>query len=170
MKFKRKAIIGVMGPGEGASKEDTHIAFELGKGIAREGWVVLSGGRNAGVMDAVSRGAKTSGGLVVGVLPGEDAKNMSRFVDIPILTGLGSARNNINVLSSDIVIACGAGLGTISEIALALKAGKKVGLLNFDVSARELFERHAPEKIEAFNNVEAALKWVKSALLNDSRY
>ena len=65
-----KTIVGVMGPGEGASGEDVRAAFELGELIAREGWVLVTGGRRAGVMDAASRGASAAGGLVPGPAPG----------------------------------------------------------------------------------------------------
>lgn len=125
-----KIIIGVMGPGDGASAEDMRMAESLGKQIARNGWVLLTGGRPAGVMHAASRGAGAAGGTTVGILPGEDPSEASRHVGIPICTGMGSARNNINVLSSTVVVACGSGAGTLSEVMLAVKAGRPLILLN----------------------------------------
>jgi uncharacterized protein (TIGR00725 family) len=125
----RRTIVGVMGPGGGASRKDLKNARRLGVLVAQQGWVVLCGGRSAGVMDAVCRGAKEAGGLTVGVLPGDDPGDASEAVDIAIVTGMGNARNAINVVSSDLVVACGMGAGTASEIALALKAGKDVILL-----------------------------------------
>jgi len=125
-----KTIIGVMGPGDDPSRKDLDSAYELGALIAKEGWVLLTGGRNVGVMDAASKGAKASGGTTIGIIPGDDKKRMSQYVDIPIFTGMGSARNNINVLSSDVVIACGMGAGTMSEIMLAMKSRKNICLLN----------------------------------------
>ncbi len=127
----KKIVIGVMGGGQG-DKKTLDAAFRLGKLIAKEGWVLLNGGRPAGVMDASARGAKDGGGLTVGVSPGESRSGVSDWIDVPILTGMGMARNTINVLSSDIVIACPGGAGTLSEIALALKCGRKVILLGFD--------------------------------------
>lgn len=125
-----KIIIGVMGPGKGATEQDIERASELGRLIAQAGWVLLTGGRNVGVMEAASKGAKEAGGFIVGILPSESKTGVSEFVDIPICTEMGSARNNINVLSSDVVVACGSGAGTTSEIMLALKAEKPVILLN----------------------------------------
>ena len=125
-----KVVVGVMGAGNLATPKDIELAYELGKLIGEQGWVLLTGGRRAGVMDAASRGAKASGGLVVGVLPSNNTTGMSDAVDIPIITDMGNGRNNINVLSSHVVIACGMGLGTASEVALALKNGKPVILLN----------------------------------------
>jgi len=125
-----KTIIGVMGPGEGATNTDIKNAEELGKRIAREQWVLLTGGRNIGVMEAASQGAKKAGGLTIGTLPTQDKTGMSDHVDIPICTGMGSARNNINVLTSNVVVVCGNGAGTTSEIMLALKADKPLILLN----------------------------------------
>ena len=115
-----KIIVGVMGPGHDATPEALVSAFELGKLIADEGWVLLTGGRSAGVMDTASQGAKSAGGLVVGILPSDSAEGMSDSVDIPILTGLGQARNNLNVLSCRVIFVCGMGPGTASEVALAI--------------------------------------------------
>lgn len=124
-----KTVIGIMGPGNSASAKELQLATELGKLIANEGWVLLTGGRNVGVMDAASKGARQAGGITIGILPFEDKSGASNHLDIAICTGMGSARNNINVLSSDVVIACGSGAGTTSEIMLALKAGKPLLLL-----------------------------------------
>ena len=126
----RKIVIGVMGPGTGATERDQQNAYELGKLIAQEGWVLLTGGRNAGVMNAANMGAKADNGLTIGILPTADDSGVSEAVDIAIITDMGNARNNINVLSSDVVIACGMGAGTASEVALALKANKPVVLLS----------------------------------------
>jgi uncharacterized protein (TIGR00725 family) len=71
-------------------------------------------------------------GITVGILPDNTTHRASRHIQIPILTGMGDARNYINVLTSSIVVACPGGTGTISEIALALKNNKQVILLNFD--------------------------------------
>lgn len=128
-----------MGPGKGATATDLERAYELGQRIAQQGWVLLTGGRNAGVMDAASQGAKAAGGLTVGILPSSDTQNMSDAVDIAIATDMGSGRNNINVLSSDVVIACGIGAGTASEIALALKGGKPVVLLSDHYESQQFF-------------------------------
>lgn len=125
----RKPIIGVMGPGDGATRKQINHANKLGQLIAEQNWILLTGGRNVGVMNSASKGAKESGGLVIGILPSKHKAGMSEFVDIPICTGMGSARNNINILSSDVLIACGSGAGTTSEIMLSLKAEKPLILL-----------------------------------------
>jgi hypothetical protein len=130
-----------MGGGESASQEAVRDAYRLGELIAEQGWVLLTGGRAVGVMDAASAGARSRGGLVIGVLPGRDTGGSSEHLDIPVITGLGEARNIINVLTSRVVIACAGGAGTLSEIALALKSGRPVILLNFNVVS--LFERLA---------------------------
>jgi len=127
----RRAVVGVMGGGD-ADPGVCRMARELGSLIAARGWVLLNGGRNTGVMAASARGAKEAGGTVIGVLPDRDASAASPDLDYAIVTGLGDARNVINVLSSDVVIACPGGAGTLSEVALALKSGKPVILLGFD--------------------------------------
>ncbi|KJS29338.1 MAG: hypothetical protein VR64_21160 [Desulfatitalea sp. BRH_c12] len=132
--MKRPLIIGVMGAGRD-NKACDRQAYRLGALIAAQGWILLNGGRNAGIMAASARGAAENGGLTVGVLPDADTADASPFVRIPICTGMGSARNTINVLSSDFVVACRGGAGTVSEIALALKHGKPVITLDFDVQS-----------------------------------
>lgn len=143
----RKIVVGVMGPGQGATPIDLEWAYELGQRIAQQEWVLLTGGRNAGVMNAASLGAKAAGGLTVGILPSRDTHNMSDGVDIAIITDMGSGRNNINVLSSDVVIACGMGIGTASEIALALKDSKAVILLCDHPESQHFFTRLSPANV-----------------------
>ncbi len=137
----RKFIVGVMGPGEGAEDRVMAGARELGELIAREGWVVLTGGRDAGVMRAVNEGAhRVSDSITVGILPDAQARP-SPDVDIVIVTEMQQGRNNINVLSSDVVVAYGrGGAGTVSEIALALKNGKRVILLDADPLSNSFFQ------------------------------
>ncbi len=150
-----------MGPGKGATPIDVENAYQLGKLIAQQGWVLLSGGRNCGVMDASSRGAKSAGGLTLGVLPHNNTKEVSPSVDIAIVTDLGSGRNNINVLSSDVVIACGMGLGTASEVALALKNEKSVVLLTENQSAKDFFSSMSPSQVFLATNPANAIDLVK---------
>ncbi|SHJ59248.1 hypothetical protein SAMN02745216_01920 [Desulfatibacillum alkenivorans DSM 16219] len=124
-------VIGVMGGGSATDNSEAQ-AYELGKLIAREGWALLNGGRAAGVMDASAKGAKEAGGLTIGVLPDTDASQTSRYIDIPILTGMNAARNYINVLSSQVVVACPGAAGTLSEIALAIKSQRPVICMGWD--------------------------------------
>ena len=144
----RRYVVGVMGPGEGADPEDIANARALGRLIAEVGWAVLSGGRNIGVMKAVNEGAKeVPGSLTISILPTADAKPNPN-VDVVILTDMGNARNNINVLSSDVVVACGSGgAGTASEIALALKAGKTVILLGAGEEAERFFRKLGKKRV-----------------------
>ncbi len=157
-------MIGVMGPGAGASETDRQNAYELGKLIAQEGWVLLTGGRNTGVMDAANLGAKAANGLTVGILPTDSDRNISEAVDIAIITDMGSARNNINVLSSDVVIACGMGTGTASEVALALKGNKTVVLLTNHQESQIFFKSLAAKNLFIANKPSDAVEFVKKIL------
>ena len=134
-----KIVIGVMG-GAAASDKDAADAYALGRLIARQGWVLLNGGRRAGIMDAAAKGAADSGGVTVGILPDDTDADLSPHIQIPILTGMGSGRNIINVLSSHVVVGCAGGAGTLSEIALALKHHRPVVLFNFETG--RIFERY----------------------------
>jgi uncharacterized protein (TIGR00725 family) len=153
----RKIIIGVMGPGEKATDQDLLNAHELGKYIAQQGWILLTGGRNVGVMDAASKGAKSGNGLTIGILPNGDSEGVSEAVDIAIFTDMGNARNNINILSSDVVIACGMGAGTAAEVALALKGKKPVILLTEDTLGQNFFQNLSPENIYTVGSCQQAI-------------
>jgi uncharacterized protein (TIGR00725 family) len=113
--------VALIGPGD----EPTVAAAEVGRLLAERGAVVVCGGRG-GAMEAACRGAKEADGLTVGILPGSDSSDANPFVDVVVPTGLGEARNALVVAAADVVIAIGGGYGTLSEIALALKAGKRV--------------------------------------------
>jgi uncharacterized protein (TIGR00725 family) len=130
----RRPVIGVMGGGEAASAGECAAAETFGRLVAESGWVLLCGGRAVGIMEAAARGANEAGGFVVGILPGrdDDPAVVSAHLDLVILTGMGDARNAVNVLSSHVVVACPGGPGTVSEVALALKSGRPVVLLGWD--------------------------------------
>jgi uncharacterized protein (TIGR00725 family) len=116
-------------------------ARHLGRLAAEAGWVVLTGGRPTGVMEAACAGAKSvPGGLTVGILPSGPDGAVSTEVDVAIFTGMGEARNAINVLSSDVVVACGVeGPGTASEVALALRLARPIILLAPSTEAAAFF-------------------------------
>ncbi|MEL6580522.1 MAG: TIGR00725 family protein [Cyanobacteria bacterium J06621_12] len=164
-----KTIIGVMGAGNLATAQDLELAYLLGQAIAKNNWILLTGGRNVGVMDAASRGAKANDGLVVGILPGKDKTSMSEAVDIAIVTDLGNARNNINVLSADVIITCGIGLGTASEIALALKNNKPVILLQPTELTYEFFASLTDKFLFSAETVEKAIALIQEILTNSKQ-
>jgi len=132
-------MVAVIGPAD-ASAEECLRAREMGREVATRGWILLSGGRDAGVMAAANRGARDAGGLTVGILPDEEG-SAAPDVEIVIRTGLGSARNNVIALSADVLVACGAGAGTTSEIALGIKAGRPVILLGVEDIVNDYFRR-----------------------------
>jgi hypothetical protein len=95
----------------------------VGELLAERGAVVLCGG-GGGVMAAAAAGARSRGGLAVGVLPGGGRTGYAvAEVDVSIVTDLGEARNSVIISSADAVIAVGGSWGTLSEIALALRRG-----------------------------------------------
>lgn len=150
-----------MGPGEGASPEENDLAYELGAAIAHEGWVLLTGGRSFGVMEAAMKGATDKKGLTIGILPGDSNAGASTFAQIKIITGLGSARNNINVLSSHVIVVLGMAAGTASEVALAIKANKKVILLAQDDLTIQFFKKIGTYRISIANSIEEVTAMIK---------
>jgi uncharacterized protein (TIGR00725 family) len=77
-------------------------------------------------MEHAARGARSAGGLTVGLLPTDDVRDANAYIDVAIATGLGHARNAILARTADGVIAIGGGLGTLSEVALALRNGRPI--------------------------------------------
>ena len=113
-----------MGSGE-AAPDELAVAEEAGAAVAAAGCGLVCGGLG-GVMEAACRGARSRGGLTLGLLPGRDREAANGWVVVAVPTGLGEARNALVVRSADAVVAIGGGWGTLSEIALALKAGLPV--------------------------------------------
>jgi uncharacterized protein (TIGR00725 family) len=144
--------VAVVGPGA-AGEEQVAAAEEAGRLIAARGALLVCGGLG-GVMEAACRGARSAGGTTLGLLPGDDRGDANPFVDIAVPTGLGEGRNALVVRTADAVVAIGGGYGTLSEIALALRAGKPViGLGTWDI-----------EGVRAADGVEAAVRAAFDAL------
>ncbi len=125
------------------------VAEEVGREIARRGAALVCGGLG-GVMEAACRGAKSAGGLTIGILPGGDRRAANRHVDVPIVTGLGEARNVLVVRTAQAVVAVDGEYGTLSEIAFALKLGiPVVGLDTWQLArggreVRDIVVAHSP--------------------------
>jgi hypothetical protein len=119
-----RATVSVIGASD-PRPEEIPLAREVGKLIAGRGYVLVCGGLG-GVMAAACEGAKAAGGLTVGILPQREKTFANAYVDLAIPTALSEARNLIVVLAGDAVVAIGGGFGTLSEIALALRAGRVV--------------------------------------------
>ncbi len=128
MVMREGPFVGVVGDGVCAA-DVAETAREVGRLLAERRCVLVCGGLG-GVMEAACRGAKGAGGLTVGILPGDSRRLANPYVDVPIVTGMGEARNVLVVKSSQVVIAVAGRYGTLSEIALALKLGVPVVGLN----------------------------------------
>jgi uncharacterized protein (TIGR00725 family) len=116
--------VAVVGPAQATAAEAT-TAEAVGRALADQGAVVLTGG-HGGVMAAACRGAAEAGGVNVGILPGTDRREANQWVGVALATGLGELRNGLIVRAADVVIAVGGAYGTLSEVALALKTGVPV--------------------------------------------
>ena len=123
-----KKFIAVIG-GSQCSKKEAQLAEEVGRELARRGAILVCGGLG-GIMKAACKGASSGGGTTIGILPGESSQTANQYVQIPIVTGLGEARNVIVVKSVQAVIAIGGGYGTLSEISHALRNSVPVIGLN----------------------------------------
>ena len=124
----KKRIIAVIG-GAQPSPEEAKLAEEVGRELARRGVILVCGGLG-GVMEAACKGASSEGGVTIGILPGDNYQAANPYVQIPIVTGIGYARNIAVVKSAQAVIAIGGSYGTLSEISHALQSGIPVIGLN----------------------------------------
>ncbi len=123
-----KRFIAVIG-GEKPSPREAQLAEEVGRELARQGAILVCGGLG-GVMEAACKGAQSEGGVTIGILPGESRQTANPYVQIPIVTGIGYARNLAVVKSARAVIAIDGSYGTLSEISHALQSGIPVIGLN----------------------------------------
>jgi len=133
--LNKARIIAVIGGGQ-CSQQETELAEAVGREIARRGAVLVCGGLS-GVMEAACRGASNEGGLTIGILPGENRDAANPYVRIPIVTGIGYARNVIVAKSAQAVIAIDGSYGTLTEIGYALQSGIPVIGLNTWSLARD---------------------------------
>ena len=136
-------MISVFGPGHPTRKEYNQAA-EVGRLLAERGWTVVCGGL-FGVMEAACMGAKEGGGSTVGLLRTYNRHDANPYVDYVIPTGLGDARNVLVATAGEAAIAVAGRLGTLSEIAIALKHGLPVvGLGTWKLDRNALFDRFLP--------------------------
>ena len=124
MRTERRPVVSVVGSAD-CTEAQAGQAEAVGKLLAARGVVLVCGGRG-GVMEAACRGAYAAGGITIGILPGSDPRSGNAFLTVALPTGLGEARNALVAQAGQAVIAIGGGTGTLSEIALALKAGRRV--------------------------------------------
>lgn len=128
MMINKKRVIAVIGGAE-PSPSEAVLAEEVGRHLAIKGAILVCGGLG-GVMKAACQGARSEGGLTIGILPGDSRRAANPYVQIPIVTGIGYARNIVVVKSAQAVIAIGGSYGTLSEISHALQGGIPVIGLN----------------------------------------
>jgi len=151
----RRRLIAVCGESDPQTSL-ADLAFELGRGIAQRDAVLLCGGLT-GVMEHAARGARAAGGLTIGLLPGEDPDEANPYIDVAIASGLGHARNAVLARTADGVVAVGGGLGTLSEIALALRNGRPtIGMQTWRFDRNRRTEPELPTA----DSVDEALEWL----------
>jgi len=126
--INNKKFIAVIGGGQ-CSAQEAKLAEEVGCELARRGAILICGGLG-GVMEAACKGASSEGGVTIGILPGDSRQSANPYVQIPIVTGIGYARNIAVVKSAQAVIAISGSYGTLSEISHALQSGIPVIGLN----------------------------------------
>ena len=156
----REVIVAVIGTRQ-PSPEESKLAEEVGRELAKNGVILICGGLG-GVMEDACRGARAEGGLTIGAIPGDDRKSANPYVQIPIVTGIGYARNVIIVKSAQAIIAVGGGYGTLTEIGYALDSKKPViGLGTWKISRNNQIDKSIIRARNAKEAVNKALKLIK---------
>lgn len=144
MKTDSRKQIGVIGAGA-CSSEIRALAEVVGREVAKRGAILLCGGLG-GVMEAAAYGAKQEGGITLGILPGTLREEANIWIDIAVVSGMGHARNALISQSSDALIAVSGEYGTLSEIALGLKMGKPVVVLEPGWKIEGVYRAKSPEE------------------------
>jgi uncharacterized protein (TIGR00725 family) len=153
-RIAKAVYVGVIG-GRSCSNEIAELAFQVGSGIAEEGWILVCGGMS-GVMEQACRGARSRNGVTLGILPGSSRDSGNPYLSCSVVTGLGEARNVLVVKSSQAIIAIDGSYGTLSEIALANAAGiPVVGLRSWQV--QKLFSREVDSPAEAIRVIKSLI-------------
>jgi len=156
----RQLVIAVIGGGQ-CSVQEAALAETVGRELAKRGAILVCGGLG-GIMEAACRGATIESGLTVGILPGNDPATSNPYVQIPVATGLGEARNIAVVKSAQAVIAIDGDYGTLSEISYALKSETPViGLNTWSLSRNGQEDKSIIEAEDAVDAVEKAVSLAK---------
>ena len=167
----RKHIVSILGGNSQVSVLALEQAHALGKAIIDEGWMLCTGGR-AGIMEAVSKGARASdfwtGHQILGVLPDDTHDAGNEYLDIVLPSGLGLTRNALVVRFSDVCVALSGGAGTLSEIALAWQFERPVAVMSNSGGWSEKLANtaldHRKPPIEGFVEVDAVIDWIRNQL------
>ena len=126
MRYRQIVVIG----NHKAREIQASTAYTIGQYIAEKKFVLICGGRG-GVMEAAAHGASKKGGIVVGIIPDDSFSGANRYCSIVLPTGIGYARNSVNVLAADLVVSIGGEKGTLTELAYAWHYGKRIIACSF---------------------------------------
>lgn len=156
--------VAVIGPGENAIQRCVAEARRAGELVAARGWITLTGGRDAGVMAAAAEGARAGGGLVIGILPDSDRGRAAPTLTASIPTGLGEGRNAVLVTAADAVVACGMSAGTLSEMALALRARRPLAVIAPEDEAVAFLSGFGRDRLHFAAGADEAVQWIAGQL------
>jgi hypothetical protein len=163
--FEKKLIIAVIGGGRCTAQEAV-LAETVGRELAKREAILVCGGLT-GVMEAACRGATIESGLTLGILPSDDPADCNPYVQIPVATGVGYARNIAVVKTSQAVIAIDGDYGTLTEIGFALKSNiPVVGLNTWSLYRNGQEDKSIIKATDAVDAVEKAISLAKGQKLN----
>jgi len=132
-----KMVFGVMGSAGGDVPESAREKiYVLGAEVGRRGYTLITGVAPGLPHDSVL-GAKSQGGLVMGISPAQNfTEHVERYAsptrgyDIIVYTGSGLMGREVeNIRSCDAVVIVGGRSGTLGEFAIAYDEAKLIGVL-----------------------------------------
>ena len=132
-----RMVFGVMGSAGGdVPKSARDKTYALGAEIGRRGYTLVTGVAPGLPHDSVL-GAKSQGGLVMGISPAQNfTEHVERYssptrgYDIIVYTGSGLMGREVeNIRSCDAVVIIGGRSGTLGEFAIAYDEAKLIGVL-----------------------------------------
>ena len=150
--MKQISIIGAAC--ENLPEEVCQLAKSVGKELARGGFIVMTGSSKGVGINAV-KGAKSVGGMTVGISPAANEQDLNNydtsneFLDVVIYTGSGYKGRNVTLIrSADAVVSIHGGFGTLNEITIAHGEQKPIVVLDGSGGAsdlaREIFNKLSP--------------------------
>jgi len=102
--------------GLSAAAQDAAAAF--GAGVARNGWRLVYGGSDRGLMGIAARAAMAAGGTVLGVMPRgliQREQAAARITELRIVETLAQ-RKEVMIAEADLFVGLPGGVGTLDEL------------------------------------------------------
>ncbi|MEO9648870.1 MAG: TIGR00730 family Rossman fold protein [Roseobacter sp.] len=116
--MRQKSVCVYCGSREGADKAYMQDAQDLGRAIAAQGWRLVYGAGDVGLMGAVARSAQSAGGETFGVIPQHLVEWEVGKTDLTsyVVTETMHERKKVMFMNCDAVVVLPGGAGSLDEL------------------------------------------------------